>query len=66
MQRVAVLSPHIDELNERLTRFLEGSGLDVVHMRGLNKLRGIEEVPPDDIRNLVLQLVDRRTRTACS
>jgi maleate isomerase len=30
-----------------------------VHLRGLNKLSGIEEIPQDDIRELVLQLVDR-------
>ena len=46
-------------MNERLKMFLEGSGLDVLHMRGLNKLGGIEDIPPDDIRRLVLRLVDR-------
>ena len=59
VRRVSVLSPHVDELNERLTTFLEGNGLDVVHMRGLNKLSGIEKIPQQDIRDLVLQLVDR-------
>ena len=43
----------------RLRGFLEDSGFDVVHMRGLNKLSGIEHIPQDDIRQLVLQLVDR-------
>ncbi|MDE2717467.1 MAG: aspartate/glutamate racemase family protein [Chloroflexota bacterium] len=57
--RVAVLSPHVDELNERLRGFLEGHGLDVVHMRGLNKLRGIEQIPQEEIYELVVQLVDR-------
>ena len=57
--RVAVLSPHVDELNERLRGFLEGHGLDVVHMRGLNKLRGIEDIPQEEIYELVVQLVDR-------
>lgn len=57
--RVAVLSPHVDELNERLRGFLGGHGLDVVHMRGLNKLRGIEDIPQEDIYELVAQLVDR-------
>ena len=57
--RVAVLSPHVDELNERLLGFLEGHGLDVVHMRGLNKLRGIENIPQEEIYELVVQLVDR-------
>ena len=57
--RVAVLSPHVDELNERLRGFLEGHGLDVVHMRGLNKLRGIENIPQEEIYELVVQLIDR-------
>ena len=59
VRRVSVLSPHIDELNERLSRFLEDSGFEVVHMRGLNKLGGIENIPQEDIRDLVLELVDR-------
>ena len=59
VSRVSVLSPHIDELNERLRRFLEDCGFDVVHMRGLNRLGGIEEIPQNDIRQLVLQIVDR-------
>ncbi len=59
VRRVSVLSPHVDELNERLFRFLGDSGFDVVHLRGLNKLSGIEDIPQDDIRELVLQLVDR-------
>ena len=58
--RVAVLSPHVDELNERLRAFIEGHGFDVVHMRGLNKLRGIEHIPQEEIYELVVQLVDRR------
>ena len=57
--RVAVLSPHVDELNERLRAFLEGHGLNVVHLRGLNKLRGIEHIPQEEIYELVVQLVDR-------
>ena len=59
VRRVSVLSPHVDELNERLHRFLSDSGFEVVHLRGLNKLSGIEEIPQEDIRELVLQLVNR-------
>ena len=28
-------------------------------MRGLNRLRGIEQIPPDEIAELVVHLVDR-------
>ena len=59
VRRVAVLSPHVDELNERLRSFLEQSGFDVVHMRGLNRLRGIEQIPTEEIEELVVHLVDR-------
>ena len=51
--------PHVDELNERLRSFLEQSGFDVVHMRGLNRLRGIEQIPTEEIEELVVHLVDR-------
>ena len=57
--RVAVLSPHVDELNERLREFLDGHGLEVAHLRGLNKLRGIEHIPQEEIYELVVRLVDR-------
>ena len=57
--RVAVLSPHVDELNDRLRGFLEGHAFEVVHMRGLNRLRGIEQIPQEEIYELVVQLVDR-------
>ena len=33
--------------------------MEVVHMRGLNKLRGIEHIPQEEIYELVVQLVDR-------
>ncbi len=59
VRRVAILSPHVDELNERLRAFLEQSGFEVVHVRGLNRLRGIEQIPPDEIEELVVRLVDR-------
>ena len=59
VRRVSVLSPHVDELNERLGAFLDESGFDVVHMRGLNRLRGIEQIPPEEIEELVVHLVDR-------
>ena len=50
VKRVSVLSPHVDELNVRLRGFLEDSGFEVVHMRGLNKLSGIEHIPQEDIK----------------
>ena len=57
--RVAVLSPHIDPINERLRLFLEGSGFDVVAMKGLNKLSDIDRIPPESISELVVQEVDQ-------
>ena len=57
-KRISVLSPHIDEMNNRLRIFLEEYGFEVVHMRGLNKLRGIEEIPSVEISELVEHLVD--------
>ena len=56
--RVAVLSPHIDPINERLRLFLQGSGFDVVAIKGLNRLGEIDRIPPDSISDLVVQEVD--------
>ena len=56
--QVAVLSPHVDRLNDRLRRFLEDSGFHVVKMRGLNKLGDIEDIPPETIYELVVDEVD--------
>ena len=57
-RRISVLSPHVDELNNRLRIFLEEYGFEVIHMRGLNRLRGIEEIPSPEISELVEHLVD--------
>jgi len=59
VRRVAVLSPHIDALNERLRLFLEGSGFEVVTMNGLNMADDIELLPPETIRDLVVGEMDR-------
>lgn len=59
VRRVAILSPHIDELNKRLKGFLEGIRLEVVHLRGLNRLRGIELIPQENIFELGVEMVDR-------
>ncbi len=58
VQRVAVLSPHVDALNERLRGFLTDSGFDVVRMTGLNKLGGIEEIPPESVATIVEEQAD--------
>ena len=56
--RVAVLSPHVDELNQRLSRFLEGSGFEVVRMKGLGMEAQIELLRPEEIRRIVTEDVD--------
>ena len=58
--RVAVLSPHVDELNDRLGRFLEDSGFHVVRMKGLNKGGGIDLIAPGTTRETVVREVDCR------
>jgi maleate isomerase len=59
VKRVAVLSPHIDALNERLGRFLEDSGFQVAAMTGLNKIEGIEDLLPEEIMDIVVDQADR-------
>ncbi len=58
VRRVAVLSPHVDALNERLHTFLEGSGFEVVRLVGLNKLGEIELIPPKSTRAIAETQVD--------
>ena len=58
VRRVAVLSPHVDALNERLHTFLEGSGFEVVRLVGLNKVGAIELIPPISTRAIVETQVD--------
>ncbi|MCY3783895.1 MAG: aspartate/glutamate racemase family protein [Chloroflexi bacterium] len=58
VQRIAVLSPHVDALNERLRAYLEASGFAVVNMVGLNRRGDIEAVEPDETRDLVAAGVD--------
>ena len=58
-QSVAVLSPHIDALNERLTAYLEACGFSVAALVGLNLSCDIEAVEPAETREIVELQVDR-------
>ena len=54
IDKIGVLSPHVDELNERLEQFLTDNGFTVVRMAGLGILRRIEDLPPEEIRELIV------------
>ena len=56
---VAVLSPHIDDLNARLRAYLEAAGFNVATMVGLNLSCDIEAVEPAETRQIVESQVDR-------
>ena len=58
VRRVAVLSPHVDELNARLRAYLEASGFAVVNMVGLNQRGDIEAIEPQETCDLVTSRVD--------
>ena len=64
VRRVAVLSPHVDALNERLRAYLEASGFEVVIMVGLNRRGDIEAIEPTETRDLVASSVDIPTAEA--
>ena len=59
VQSVAVLSPHIDDLNDRLRAYLEAAGFRVAAMVGLNLSCDIEAVEPAETREIVESQVDR-------
>jgi len=59
VQSVAVLSPHIDDLNDRLRAYLEAAGFMVASMVGLNLRCDIEAVEPAETRQIVESQVDR-------
>ena len=63
---VAVLSPHIDDLNARLRAYLEAAGFNVAAMVGLNLSCDIEAVEPAETRHIVESQVDTPTPTRCS
>ncbi len=58
-QSVAVLSPHIDDLNERLRVYLEAAGFGVAALVGLNLRCDIESVEPAKTCEIVESQVDR-------
>ena len=58
VQTVAVLSPHIDDLNARLRAYLEAAGFNVAAMVGLNLSCDIEAVEPAETRRIVEAQVD--------
>ena len=55
---MAVLSPHIDEINLRLEHFLEDSGFRVARMVGLNRRGEIDQIPARSISEIVRSDVD--------
>ena len=54
INQIGVLSPHVDELNVRLEQFLIGNGFTVVQMTGLGIQTRIENLPPENIRELIV------------
>ena len=58
VRRLAVLSPHVDALNQRLRTYLEAGGFAVVNMVGLNRRGKIEAIEPAATRDLVTSRVD--------
>lgn len=58
VRRVAVLSPHVDALNERLRAYLEASGFAVVNLAGLNRRGDIEAIEPEETLDVVSKDVD--------
>ena len=58
LRRLAVLSPHVDDLNARLRAYLEASGFAVVNLVGLNQRGDIEAIEPDATRDLVTSSVN--------
>ena len=58
VQQVAVLSPHVDDLNARLRAYLEASGFAVVNLVGLNQRGDIEAIEPDATRDHVTSRVN--------
>ena len=61
---LAVLSPHVDDLNARLRAYLEASGFAVVNLVGLNQRGDIEAIEPAATRDLVISGVDTPTADA--
>ncbi|MCY3957435.1 MAG: aspartate/glutamate racemase family protein [Chloroflexi bacterium] len=59
VRSLAVLSPHIDDLNDRLQAYLEAAGFTVAAMVGLNLRCDIEDVEPGETREIVESQVDR-------
>lgn len=51
-EAVAVATPYIDEINERLVAFLEGHGFGVINLEGMRLGSGIGEVPLEQVYRL--------------
>lgn len=62
LRRVAVGTPYIDEINEQARKFLEGGGVAVISLRGLQirQARAIGDVVPEQVVELALAADDPR------
>ena len=55
VSRLALATPYRQELNDRLTEFLEGYGFEVTRERGLN-IRGASFLPPEEAEALAREV----------
>jgi maleate isomerase len=55
LDRIAVLSPHIDALNQRLVAFLAANAIKTVHLQGMGLDGGIEDIDPTQIARHVVE-----------
>ncbi|MFE7423365.1 hypothetical protein [Rhodococcus sp. NPDC057529] len=64
-QKVAVLTPYVDELNVKIKSSVEAAGVDVVEIEGLGITdnHGLAEPTPSEIANRAIALI-RRTNPA--
>jgi len=56
--KLCVLTPYIDEINGRIVKFMTDNGFQILRVRGMNKIKGVDigEVDPSETLKMAMEL----------
>jgi maleate isomerase len=58
VKKLSILTPYIDEINGRISKFLADNGFQVLRMQGMNKIKGVDigEIDPSETLKSAMEI----------
>ncbi|MCG2775008.1 MAG: hypothetical protein L6406_04925, partial [Desulfobacterales bacterium] len=54
LKKVSVVTPYLEELNEKLKVFLEGNGIRVLSIKGFQREGGFQDITPQEVYRMTV------------